>query len=195
MCSMDYYFLMFDQFETLDLFGPVEIFARTPGASLHYVSMNGGMVTSAQGTTIVTSKAETLPAESVLLVPGGQGTRRLVTDRLFLARLRELCGSVEYILSVCTGSALLAAAGILQGRKATSNKIAFDWVTAAGDAEWIKKARWVRDGNIYTSSGVSAGIDMALGFVADHYGMEAAEANARKTEYLWNRNAGDDPFA
>ena len=192
---MNYYFLLFDQFESLDLFGPVEIFARTPGASLHYISMDGGMVTSAQAATVVTAKADTLPAGSVLLVPGGMGTRRLVRDSVFLAKLAELCASADYILSVCTGSALLAAAGILQDRKATSNKIAFDWVRSAGDAEWIKKARWVRDGNIYTSSGVSAGIDMALGFVADHYGRDAAEENARKAEYLWSCNAVDDPFA
>ncbi len=192
---MNYYFLMFDQFESLDLFGPVEIFARTPDASLHYISMDGGTITSAQGAVIMTEKADILPAGSVLLVPGGMGTRPLVRDTHFLAGLRKLCGSAAYVLSVCTGSALLAAAGVLSGKKATSNKIAFTWAKDSGEAEWIRKARWVRDGNIYTSSGVSAGIDMALGFVADHYGREAAEENARRSEYVWHDNAEEDPFA
>ncbi len=192
---MNYYFLMFDQFESLDLFGPVEIFGRTPDASLHYISMDGGMITSAQGAVIMTEKADILPSGSVLLVPGGMGTRPLVRDPKFLAGLRNLCDSAEYVLSVCTGSALLASAGVLSGKKATSNKIAFTWARDSGEAEWIRKARWVRDGNIYTSSGVSAGIDMALGFVADHYGREAAKENARRSEYVWHEDAEEDPFA
>ncbi len=192
---MNYYFLLFDQFESLDLFGPVEIFGRTPDASMNYVSMEGGLIRSAQGAQIHTQKAKLLPEGSVLLIPGGMGTRPLSKDGAFLARLKELADSAEYVLTVCTGSALLAAAGILQGVRATSNKFAFEWVKSTGRAEWVGKARWVRDGKYYTSSGVSAGIDMALGFVADHYGREAAEENARKAEYLWNADAEEDPFA
>ena len=192
---MNYYFLLFDQFESLDLFGPVEIFGGALAASMNYVSMEGGLIRSAQGAQIHTQKAELLPEGSVLLIPGGMGTRPLSKDGAFLARLKELAGSAEYVLTVCTGSALLAAAGILQGVKATSNKFAFEWVKSTGGAEWVGRARWVRDGKYYTSSGVSAGIDMALGFVADHYGREAAEENARKAEYLWNADAEEDPFA
>lgn len=192
---MNYYFLLFDRFETLDLFGPVEIFGRTPGAVLHYISKDGGVITSAQGAQINTLKAEKLPANSVLLIPGGMGTRPLVNDKVFLGMIRELSDSAEFVLSVCTGSTLLAASGLLKGRKATSNKYAFEWVKSTGDAEWVGKARWVHDGKFYTSSGVSAGIDMALKFVADYYGRDIAEENAKKAEYIWNDSADNDPFA
>ena len=193
--SMNYFFLLFKGFETLDLFGPVEIFGRTPCAGLNYVSTEGGVITSAQGAQINTVKADILPCNSVLLIPGGMGTRILVNDAGFIRRIRELADSAEYVLSVCTGSALLAAAGLLKGRKATSNKYGFEWVKSTGDAEWVGNARWVHCGKYYTSSGVSAGIDMALGFVADIYGRDIAEENARKSEYLWNDNADNDPFA
>ncbi len=192
---MNYYFLLFDRFESLDLFGPVEIFGRMPDAILHYISIDGGVITSAQGAQIHTEKAEILPAGSVLLIPGGMGTRPLVHDAAFLGRIRELSDSAEFVLSVCTGSTLLAAAGLLKGRKATSNKYAFEWVKTTGDAEWVGKARWVHDGKFYTASGVSAGIDMALQFVADRYGRDAAEENAKRAEYIWNDQAENDPFA
>lgn len=79
-------------------------------------------------------------------------------------------------MSVCTGSALLAKTGMLDGKDATTNKRAYNWVIQQNsNIKWIKEARWVQDGNIYTSSGVSAGIDMALGFVADNFGIEKAE--------------------
>ena len=191
---MNFYFLLFDRFETLDLFGPVEIFGRTPDAGLHYVSTDGGVITSAHGAQIKTSKVDILPGNSVLLIPGGAGTRILVNDASFLEKIRELANSAEYVLSVCTGSALLAAAGLLEGKKATSNKFAFEWVKSTGDAEWVGKARWVHYGKYYTSSGVSAGIDMALGFVADTYGRDVAEENAKNAEYIWNDNADNDPL-
>ena len=193
--NMNFYFLLFDQFETLDLFGPVEIFGRTPDAGLHYISTDGRVITSAQGAQIKTSKVDILTGKSVLLIPGGKGTRILVNDSGFLEKIRELADSAEFVLSVCTGSALLAASGLLKGRKATSNKYAFEWVKNMGEAEWVEKARWVHSGKFYTSSGVSAGIDMALGFVADNSGRDIAEEIAKKVEYIWNDNADNDPFA
>lgn len=192
---MNFYFLLFDKFETLDLFGPVEIFGRIPDARLNYISTKGGIITSAQGTQILTQKAAKLPDDAVLVVPGGRGTRPLVKDADFLARLKDLADLAANVLSICTGSALLAAAGVLVNVKATSNKYAFEWVTSTGDAVWIRKARWVHDGRFYMSSGVSAGIDMALGFVADHYGLDAAKANAQRAEYIWNEDSEVDPFA
>ena len=192
---MKFCFLLFDNFESLDLFGPVEIFGRIPGAELHYVSLEGGIVTSGQAARIETEKAEPLPPDGVLLIPGGMGTRALVKDQAFLAKLKELADSAAYVLTVCTGSALLAAARMLGGIRATSNKFAFDWVRSTGEAQWVGKARWVKDGKYYTASGVSAGIDMALGFVADHYGREAAAENARRAEYVWNEDPDNDPFA
>jgi transcriptional regulator GlxA family with amidase domain len=91
---------------------------------------------------------------------------------------------------------LLAAAGILDGRRATTNKAFYTQIVNAGPkVNWVKEARWVDDGNIVTSSGVSAGIDMALHVIARLYGDESAEKIAQLTEYQWHRNADVDPFA
>lgn len=84
----------------------------------------------------------------------------------------------------------------MDGLKATSNKKALEWVMSVSDqVDWIRHARWVRDGKFYTSSGVSAGMDMALGFVSDLYGVQKAEQIAGDIEYIWNRNQNADPFA
>lgn len=187
--------LLFDDFETLDVFGPVEILAKIEGAELCYRSLDGNVVKSAQGTEIITSRLENVEPDSVLVVPGGRGTRSLVNEEDFLRHLLKAAEDSKYVLSICTGSALLAKAGILDGKKATSNKKAFDWVTSlSGKVEWIRHARWVRDGKFYTSSGVSAGMDMALGFVRDLYGQDVAEQAAQDIEYIWNADSDRDPF-
>ena len=124
------------------------------------------------------------------------GTRPLVKDKAFLARLKEKAEGAEYVLTVCTGSALLAGTGLLDGRKATSNKMAFEWVKSCGEKVlWQPSARWTADGKYYTASGVSAGIDMALGFMWDRFGAEKARTIARNTEYVWNSDPEKDPFA
>ena len=100
------------------------------------------------------------------------------------------------MLTVCTGSALLAAAGALDGRRATSNDLAFDWVVSTGErVDWIKEARWVVDGKFRTSSGISAGIDMALDYVEDTCGPETADKASTQMEYIRNRESGYDAFA
>ena len=98
--------------------------------------------------------------------------------------------------TVCTGSALLARTGLLDHRPATSNKLAWDWVVQQGpQVQWVRQARWVDDGDILTSSGVSAGIDMALSLIARLHGREMALTSARNMEYIWNEDAENDPFA
>lgn len=90
---------------------------------------------------------------------------------------------------------MLAKTGLIKGHKATTNKLAFDWVTEQDkEVQWIRKARWVNDGKYYTSSGVSAGIDMTLGFISDVNGIEVAEKIARGIEYIWNKDKENDPF-
>ena len=85
---------------------------------------------------------------------------------------------------------------MLDGRQATSNKRAWQWVTSlSAQVNWVKKARWCADGRFYTSSGVSAGTDMALAFIADRHGEATAEEIAQHIEYRWHNDAGDDPFA
>ncbi len=98
-------------------------------------------------------------------------------------------------MSVCSGSWILAKAGLLDGRRATSNKIFFELATQQSDkVEWIDEARWVEDGSIFTSSGVSAGMDMALAVIASLFGKEAALKVAIGTEYVWNQDPDNDPF-
>lgn len=192
---MDIYFLFFENFETLDIFGPIEILSRIDNATLHYISLQGGLIKSRQGYAIKTVSTIECRPNSVLVIPGGQGTRKLVNDDIFISKLRTLCQSAEYVLSICTGSVLLSKTGELDNRKATSNKKAFEWVqSVSSNVNWIRKARWVVDGKYYTSSGVSAGMDMALGFVNDIYGIDKATEVARDIEYIWNTNKNTDCF-
>lgn len=190
--------LLFDNFETLDACGPAEIFGRfSEEYCVEYFSWQGGIVTSAQNMQVETSKAENITGEDyLLLVPGGIGVRSLINEQMFLDMLAKIGGQAKWLLSVCTGSVLLAKAGLLNGKKATSNKSVFAWVeTTEPKVEWVKRARWVVDGNIYTSSGVTAGMDMSLGFIADRHGETAAQKVAREIEYTWHKDKDNDPFA
>lgn len=180
--------LLFDNFTALDAFGPVEVLNRVEGWQTHFYSLDGGIVRNKQGISIVTEAVAKEDLGAVWLVPGGWGTRQMVNDERFLALLRQIADKSRYCLTVCTGSALLAKCGALDGRRATSNKIAFAWVTSMSDKVcWLYDKRWVSDGKFYTAAGVSAGIDMALGFVSDVRSEKEAEEIARKMEYTWNR--------
>jgi transcriptional regulator GlxA family with amidase domain len=130
------------------------------------------------------------------MIPGGQGTRPLINNQGFINDLKKLATQAEYCLTVCTGSALLAQTGLLDNKNATSNKNALAWVRSVGAKVcWMNKARWVTDQKYYTSSGISAGIDMALGFVADKFGDKRAREIAQSLEYIWNSDSQNDPFA
>ncbi len=188
--------LLFDGFETLDAFGPVELFGQLDGYELNYYSITGGNIVSAHNTVVSTEIIAGAPKDSILIIPGGRITRTLVHDEVFIHTLAEAAKQSRYCLSVCTGSALLAKTGLLYGRKATSNKKAFSWVTSLNSAvHWVRKARWVTDGKYYTSSGVSAGMDMTLGFIRDCFGEERALTIARHIEYRWNSDNTEDDFA
>ncbi|KAF2741186.1 class I glutamine amidotransferase-like protein, partial [Polyplosphaeria fusca] len=130
----------------------------------------------------------------VLIVPGGMGTRDDRTEEIEF--VKTVYPRVKYILSVCTGATILSRAGILDGRKATSNKRSWSWVISTGpNVDWIHTARWISDGNIWTSSGVSAGIDLTYGWVTHVYGEEVADFTAKSAEYVRWTNASYDPFA
>jgi transcriptional regulator GlxA family with amidase domain len=193
---MDINCLLFDNFETLDLFGPVEVFGGIKEYAIKYFSMNGGMVHTAHNLPVMTENASDMDLSGILLVPGGRATRTLVDDPDFIGRLKGIAEKSTWCLTVCTGSGLIAKTGLLDGHRATSNKMAFEWAKSTGEkVNWIYKARWVVDGKYYTSSGVSAGIDMSLGFLADRFGEERAKTKAKFIEYEWNDDKDNDPFA
>ena len=123
------------------------------------VAEEPGQVQSAQGTRVVVDASfAAAPALDILLVPGGIGTREQVKNEVVLDWLRGQAESVEWLTSVCTGSGILAKAGVLEGHKATSNKYSFEWVMKQGpDVDWVYEARWVEDRNRMTSGRVSAG--------------------------------------
>ena len=189
--------VLFDDFETLDAFGPAEIIGKLPDDyQLAYCSLYGGIIRSSQHVPVDTLSFAEVDMTGVLLIPGGKGTRELVHDEAYIRRIALAAQKAEYVLTVCTGSALLAKSGLLQGRNATTNKMAFDWVCSVDNqVKWQRKARWVVDGAFYTSSGVSAGMDMTLGFVCDRHGMACAQNIARRVEYIWNQDKDEDPFA
>ena len=189
--------LVFDDFETLDLFGPIELFGSLPNDfRIQFASMKGGIIHNHHGVALQTvAVAELAQQTDILLVVGGKGTRPLINDSKFLQTLTTLADNADWVLSVCTGSALLAKAGILDHKRATSNKRAWQWVTEQSDqVDWIKQARWVVDGKFYTSSGVTAGMDMALGFIADRHEIATARQIANYTEYRWQEDSQLDDF-
>lgn len=188
--------LLFPEFETLDAFGPVEVLGCVPEYQLHYVSITGDTIISSQGMHVLTENMKEADIPGVLLIPGGQGTRPLVKDAEFIEDLKKIAMQSKYCLTVCTGSALLAKTGLLDNRKATSNKNALEWVHSVNtNVRWVNRARWVVDEKYYTSSGISAGIDMALGFIADRFGDNRAQEVAKSMEYIWNSDKNDDLFA
>ncbi len=189
--------VIFEGFETLDVFGPVQMWGRLPDYEVVMVSEHGGPVRSSQGIeTIARYSFENAPQFDILMIPGGGGTRREVNNLVMLDFLREQDKGTQWTTSVCTGSAVLAKAGILNGHKATSNKRAFEFaINQEANVDWQGNARWVIDGKYATSSGVSAGTDMALGLVESIYGRAIAKGIANGAEYEWNGDAGNDPFA
>ncbi len=189
--------LLFDDFETLDVFGPVEIFGRLKEHfQVSFYAEEAGLVNNRHGVSVMAKNLGELPGVAdVFLIPGGFGTRKEVKNTPFLGKIRQIADSASYVLTVCTGAALLASTGLLDGRRATSNKRAFAWVKSQGEkVEWVPKARWVVDGKFYTSSGVSAGMDMAIAFLADLHGLDFARKTAFEIEYKWQEDPEEDDF-
>ncbi len=190
--------VLFDGFELLDVFGPLEMIGMYPETfSLYMVAQHGGAVASAQGPKLVIDQIFSNNVQhDILLVPGGHGTRGEVENPVTLEWLRQQSKRAKFVTSVCTGSALLARAGLLDGMRATSNKKAFSFVESQGPSvRWVKRARWVEDGKFFTSSGVSAGIDMSLALIDKILGEAAADQAALWAEYDRQKDSNRDPFA
>jgi len=192
--------LLFPGFELLDVYGPLEVFGNRTMHDAYRVCTVGeqpGPVASAQTVRGVADHGfADCPPLDVLLVPGGMGTRREVDNAALVDWIAARADRTPLVTSVCTGAALLARAGVLDGRRATTNKFAFDWVVSQGPrVTWVHRARWVLDGKFMTSSGVSAGIDMALDVVARTVDPDRARLVAQVMEYTPHADADDDPFA
>jgi len=183
--------LLFDDVEELDAVGPWEVLSywtrNQPDDewSVVLLSHDGGPVTAAKGMVIGAHCALVdAPPMSVLIHPGGQGTRRLMRDDEHLAWVRAQRAQVPLMTSVCTGSLVYAAAGLLAGRPATTHWAALDELAAADPRIEVRPVdRYVDDGDIITSAGVSAGIDMALHLVVRLAGVERARQVRRGIQY------------
>jgi len=183
--------VLFDGVEELDAVGPWEVLAAWtlgwPGDGWEVVcaSWGGGPVTCAKGLVVQAQVAcEELGAAEVLVHPGGRGTRPLLADARHLDWLRARRQDVPLVTSVCTGALVLAAAGFLAGRPATTHHENLDELAAIDPSIRLRPAeRFVDDGDVITSAGVSAGIDMALHLVARLAGAERARAVRRAIQY------------
>ncbi|HYY58659.1 MAG TPA: DJ-1/PfpI family protein, partial [Pyrinomonadaceae bacterium] len=185
---MNFGFLLFHDLEELDLVGPWEIvnvwrqYAGGPERCLT-VSQTGGETRCAKGMRIIADyDFKDCPPLDYLLIPGGQGTRREVDNTELLDFVRKQAGACREVLSVCTGAFILQAAGLLEGKRATTHWGSLDRLRAFGEVT-VEEKRFVRDGHVWTAAGVSAGIDLALALVADQAGLEAAGKVQLYAEY------------
>lgn len=190
--------VIFEGFELLDFYGPLELFGLLENESrITVLAEKTGAVKSSSGPSgMADASLAGANGFDVLLIPGGIGTRKQIANPPFLAELKRLAEASRLVATVCTGSFLLARTGLLDGRRATSNKRVFQLVkTNAPKVNWIARARWVEDGKYFTSSGVSAGMDMALAVIARLCGREKSLEIANRAEYEWHEDSSKDPFA
>ena len=175
-------FVVFPHVQQLDLTGPYEVFATLPDIRVELIARTLEPITSVTGLILApTETFRTCAALDVLCVPGGVGVNALLEDAETLDFVRRQSINARYVTSVCTGALVLGAAGLLKGRRATTHWSAHDLLTAYG-AEPVQE-RVVRDGNLMTGGGVTAGIDFALTLVAELFGRERAEAVQLQLEY------------
>ncbi|SFG50683.1 DJ-1/PfpI family protein [Methylobacterium gossipiicola] len=174
--------LTFPNVQQLDLTAPYEVFAMIPGATVHLVAAHLDPIASATGLVLTpTVRMADCPALDVLCVPGGVGVNALMTDREGLAFVRERAATARFVTSVCTGALVLGAAGLLRGRRATTHWASLDLLAAFGATPVSERV--VRDGNLVTGGGITAGIDFALALAEDLVGRAQAEAIQLGLEY------------
>jgi transcriptional regulator GlxA family with amidase domain len=174
---------IFDRLTALDAVGPYEVLSRPPGWTVHFIAAEPGPKrTETEMLALTADLALTeLPEPDVIVVPGGYGTRELMHDDQILDWLRHAHEHSQWTTSVCTGSLLLAAAGILDGLEATTHWMALELLAEHGATPVSRRV--VEQGKVITSAGVSSGIDMALTLVARIAGPEMAQAIQLGIEY------------
>lgn len=174
--------LVFPQVQQLDLTGPYEVFATVPGVTVHLIWKDLDPLLASTGLLLKpTQTFAGCPPLDVLCVPGGQGIDALLEDPQTLAFIRQQASTVKYLTSVCTGALVLGAAGLLKGRRATTHWASHDLLERFGAI--AVHERVVRDGNLFSGGGVTAGIDFALTLVSELFGEVIAQTVQLQLEY------------
>lgn len=171
----------------LDFTGPYEVLSRLPGARAIVASVKGGLVESEQGLTFVTERLSDLGSCDLICVPGGPGTEPALRDDAYMAEVRRLGAGAKWLTSVCSGSLILGAAGLIKGKRAASHWAWLEMLPMFGAIP--SNERVVRDGNVITGGGVTAGIDFALTVAAEVAGPQTAQAIQLLLQY-----APEPPF-
>jgi cyclohexyl-isocyanide hydratase len=175
-------FILYPRLTQLDFTGPYEVLARMPGAEAIIASKDGGALVTEMGLTFANLRGlADIDRADMIMIPGGPGQTEAMLDPVFMAEVKRLGESATYVASVCTGSLILAAAGLLTGKRAGSHWAYRDLLAAFGAVP--DDARVVRDGNAITGGGVTAGIDIALSIVADIAGEKVAKMIQLAIEY------------
>jgi transcriptional regulator GlxA family with amidase domain len=194
--------LIFEDFQLLDASGPISVFempARgiTPAPyRLTVYSLQGGLVRASCGIAIHTERLPLNLTLDTLVVSGGEGTRQAMTDQKMLSSIRDLSKRSRITTSVCSGAILLAAAGLLNGRRATTHwRRCPDMQRHFPDVIVEPDRIFIQDGNFWTSAGISAGIDLALALVEDDLGEDVARRSARELVVHHRRHGGQSQFS
>jgi cyclohexyl-isocyanide hydratase len=175
-------FILYPRLTQLDFTGPYEVLARMPGAETVIASKEGGTLVSEMGLAFTNlARLADIDRADMIMIPGGPGQTEAMQDPAFMAEVKRLGESTEYVTSVCTGSLILAAAGLLTGKRAGSHWAYRELLSMFGAIP--DDARVVRDGNAITGGGVTAGIDIALNIVADLRGPAVAKMIQLALEY------------
>ncbi|MDR5762611.1 DJ-1/PfpI family protein [Caballeronia sp. LZ035] len=174
--------LLFPRVQQLDMTGPYDVFAQMTNARVHLVAKTREPVTSSAGMILTPDTTfDDCPPLDVICIPGGAGVGDLMEDDATLAFIRTQAANARYVTSVCTGSLVLGAAGLLRGKRATTHWAYHALLSELGAVP--VQARVVRDGNLFTGGGVTAGIDFALTLVAELVGESEAQAIQLQLEY------------
>lgn len=202
--------LLFDDVELLDFAGPFEVFSRTrlsPGLDsrrsddtapfvVFTVARDAGTVTTTGGVRVTpTYSFANAPPIDILVIPGGFGTRPLLDDAAIRTWIQQRAATAQWVTSVCTGSLLLATAGLLRGRRATTHWGALDLLAKLEPSASVDRSNRVVHDTIITSAGVSSGIDMALSVVELLHGREVADETARYIEFSRGTTRTVEAFA
>ncbi|KAJ5169599.1 uncharacterized protein N7500_002382 [Penicillium coprophilum] len=200
--------VLFPGFQALDVFGPMDcinvlswshnVTLALLSSTLEPVTTKPQAVANAIGQSVLpTHTFATAPCLDLLFIPGGIGTRgSSPAIEEVISYIRNVYPQLKYLITVCTGSGLAARAGVLDGKRATTNKMAWAEITGlAVKVNWVPHARWVTDGNVWSSSGVSAGVDVTLAWIEEVYGSDMARKISNIMEYTRHEDTSHDPFA